>query len=113
MILEYLSVGHRRARAADETLCQPDAVTTAKFGAWTGRREARADLSFVLTVPTQQSSRRRIRQHFEYILVQNRTIRHDRYAIPRNQRSGDLIDRVRQQTKRRALEQAKRVPGSA
>jgi hypothetical protein len=30
--------------------------------------------------------------------------------IQRYQRSGDLIDRVRQQTERRALEQAKRVP---
>jgi hypothetical protein len=30
--------------------------------------------------------------------------------LKRNQRGGDLIDRVRQQTERRALEQAKRVP---
>ena len=30
--------------------------------------------------------------------------------VERNQRGGSLIDRVRQQTERRALEQAKRVP---
>src|ERR1039457_4209814 len=30
--------------------------------------------------------------------------------MERNQRSGSLIDRVRRQTERRALEQAKRVP---
>src|SRR5208283_2375587 len=50
-------------------------------------------------------------EHFGYILVQNRTVRHGTFMpVERNQRGGSPIDRVRQQTERRALEQAKRVP---
>ena len=48
---------------------------------------------------------------FERVLVQNRTVR-ARPFMPRqqNQRDGKLMDRVRHQTERRALAQAKRVP---
>ncbi len=48
---------------------------------------------------------------FECVLVQNRTVR-ARPFMPRqqNQRDGKLMDRVRHQTERRALAQAKRVP---
>ena len=48
---------------------------------------------------------------FRLSLVQNRTVRCS-FDMPRqqNQRGGKLMDRVRRQTERRALEQAKRVP---
>jgi hypothetical protein len=50
-------------------------------------------------------------EHFGRGLVQNRTVRCTT-EMPRqqNQRGGKLMDRVRRQTERRALEQAKRVP---
>ena len=42
--------------------------------------------------------------------MQNRTVRLPPMSSQRNRRDGTLVDRVRQQTERRALEQAKRVP---
>jgi hypothetical protein len=74
---KILGISVRRARAAEEILCHPDVVTTAKFGAsdkQTGskRSSERPAVRPRLSNPVGDASA----QHFEYILVQNRTIRH-------------------------------------
>jgi hypothetical protein len=74
---EYVSVGHRRGRPADEILSRPDVVIAAKFGA-TDRQTGSKRSSELPVVRPRVSNPigNAPAQHFEYVLVQNRTIRH-------------------------------------